>query len=192
VTMVDYLPLMNGWELQSWFLDAPVTLVKNRIDLIKRFDDYDSWLLGMTVICDDAFISPYIHYPSVPLLSLMPYGTYRLGGMSHWSAQSPFCPLYYQPNPLSSAGLYTVIYDPAYPMANRTWGILGKKGEFRAEILGELDTRSTQTSAHVLGMSIARVVITDSDAFRKSLKEVLGTNIPTADFCRVLLAGELK
>jgi hypothetical protein len=175
--MVDYLPLLDGWELQMWFLENPVTLVKNRRDLIKRFDDYDGWLLGISVICDDAFVTPYIHYPSVPLLSMMPYGTYHLGGTNSWSAQTPFCPLYYQPNPLSSAGLYTVIYDPGYPMAYRTWGILGKKGEFRVEILGELDVNSTQNSANLITMSIARVVITDPNAFRKSLKEVLGVEV---------------
>jgi hypothetical protein len=167
---------MDGWELSTWFLDNPQTFIKNRRDLIHRFDDYDGWLLGITAVCDDAFLSPYIHYPPVPLLSMMPEGTYHIGGTNSWSAQTPFCPLYYRPNPLSSAGLFTVTFDPAYPMAYRTWGILGKKGEFRVELLGELDTNSTQTTGTLLGMSVARIIITDPDSFRKTLKEVLGTN----------------
>jgi len=194
MSLVDYLPLLRGWEFQIWYLEAPVTVVKNRVDLIKRFDDYDGWLLGISLICDDCFANPYIHYPTIPLTSLMPYGNYGIVGASMWNANGPYCPMYLRPNPLSSAGLYTVDYIPAYPMPYKTYGVAGKKGEFRVELLAELGTDSTQDSAHILHMSVARIVITEPEVFKRDLKEILGTAIPPTlmDFCRIALEKEPK
>jgi len=194
MSLVEYLPLLRGWEFQIWMLPEPVTVVKNRIDLINRFDDYDGWLLSLSVICDDAFVSPYFHYPTIPLVSLMPYGLHSILGTTHWGAQESYCPMYYRPNPLSSAGLYVTEYEPAYPMPYKTYGITGKKGEFRAEMLAELDVNSTQDSATILHADAGRIVITDPETFKSDLKEVLGTAIPPTlmDFCRVALGKEKK
>jgi len=194
MSLVDYMPLMRGWEFQIWFLDRTVNVVKNRLDLVKRFDDYDGWLLSVGLICDDCFVSPQFHYPTIPLVSLMPYGNYNLSGTSMWGAQSVFVPLYYRPNPLSSAGLYSVMYEPAFPIPYKTYGLAGEKGEFRAELLAELDTNSTQTSANILFLSVGRVVITDPELFRHDLKDVFGTAVPPAlmDFCRIALEKEKK
>jgi len=176
MSLVDYLPLMRGWEFQIWHTPAPVTVVKDRIDLIKRFDDYDGWLLGVSVLCDDCFTIPYVNYPTIPLIPLMPYLTHSIAGMTQWDANSPYCPMYYRPNPLSSAGLYIVTYAPAYPMPYKTRGLAGKKGEFRAEILAELGTDSTQNSATLLHVECGRIVITEPETFKRDLKAVLGVD----------------
>lgn len=176
MSLVEYLPLLKGWEFQIWFLPEPVTVVKNRVDLINRFDDYDGWVLGISAICDDCFVNPYIHYPTIPPISLMPYGHHSIVGKTQWGANTPYCNQYYRPNPLSSAGLFNVEYIPAYPMPYKTYGLAGKKGEFRAELLAELDTNSTQNSATILHMECARIVITDPELFKRSLREVLGVD----------------
>lgn len=174
MSLVDYLPLMEGWEFQIWLLTKTQMVVKNRIDLVKRFDDYDGWLLGIGVLCDDCFVNPYIHYPTIPPISMMPYGNYAILGQSQWSPHAVFCPLYSRPDPTSSAGLYSVVYEPAYPMPYKTLGIAGKKGEFRVEMLAGLDDNSTQDSANILSVSVGRIVITEPEAFKRDLKRILG------------------
>lgn len=174
MSLVEYLPFLRGWEFQIWWLPEAVTVVKNRVDLIKRFDDYDGWLLSIGVLCDDCFVNPYIHYPTIPPASLMPYAYHSIFGTTRWGAQEVYCPMYYRPSPLSSEGLYVTEYQPAYPMPYKTYGIAGKKGEFRVEMLAELDVNSTQDSATITHIECGRIVITEPEVFKRDLKEILG------------------
>lgn len=168
MSLSDYLPLLDGWEFDIWLLDEAMTVVKNRIDLVHRFEEEEGWgwLLSLGGACDDCFVNPYIHYPTIPPTSLMPYAVHTLFGETHWQAQAPYVPMYYRPNPASTAGWYIFEYQPAYPMPYQEW----------AEMLVELDPASTQTTATLLNLSVARWVIKDRDKFRRSLKEVLGVD----------------
>ncbi len=160
------LPLLDGWSYAGYSWSGVVE--KGKKILIVAEEKYSGILLSMCFMTNDAYCGiegifggPKTLFP----FKVTPQSAYDMGAVQ----QDPtgWVQLYDRPNSASTAGKYVVV-----PFSG---GFQGFPMSYAppVKIYAFLEAESTQPAA-ALHFSTINIIITDKEAYLKSLREILG------------------
>jgi len=180
--MFSILPLCKGWDYKSTTWTRELT--RGQFLEVARIEDF-GYLLFATVISNDSYGGFSLAFQGADL-SLYSSGIVNAKNFYDYGAyeQDPsgFVQRYYQPNPQSTAGVYT--------SALTTMGFQGTAWPYvpTTILTMRLENASTQEKA-MISVTFIRLIITDKKQFIRSLRAVMGmTTIQDIDPA-LLVAG---
>lgn len=161
MSVFDALPLLEGWDTVALNVVRDITKgSRSRLVLWKE----KSWLLGFTILAFDAYASVDVWIDRKPFPGRIIIEDGWTSGSYNSSNQSLWVSTYQRPNPLSTAGVYMVSYDPSVPIPyNKV-----------VELYGELTEDSTQTES-AISIDFIKFKIVDMDKFLESYRKIFGT-----------------
>ena len=184
LNIFSLLPLLKGWDykIKVWTR----TLKRGESVEVERIEDMGV-LLTINLITDDCygglnFSGQGADLNTVTISDVYPKTLYDIGAF----VQDPagWVPLYYRPNPNSSAG--------AYYMAIFSQGFQGSTFPYVPTTIVKLFLKAESTQAEaIISAACARIIITDKKQFIRSLRAVIG--MPTIqDIDPALLVAGLQ